>query len=304
MAGKNMNYYLMDSIPNGRIKCTLANWTGVAYKIPRLKLVDCKDIKYLKHSGVYFLFSNNDNDKPIVYIGQAGTRKNGEGILTRLKEHYSPHNQRPALTDWYEAVAFTTSDNILGATEISWLENRFCTLAKSVNRYVIKNEIEPNAGNVTEEKESELEEYVSYAIIVMGVLGHLLFEPYIQPQPIPNFTTKASDDSIEFFLEQKMQNSGLTVNASCKRSNEGYIVLKGSIINPKTNEKTCSGVAQKARKQARIDDNNMLLEDMLFQTPSAAAMFATGASANGNIVWKTADGKALKDIEASEASQL
>ena len=54
MAGKNMNYFLMDSTPNGRIKCTLANWTGVAYKIPRVKLVDCKNIDYLKQSGVYF----------------------------------------------------------------------------------------------------------------------------------------------------------------------------------------------------------------------------------------------------------
>jgi len=51
MAGKNMNYFLMDSTPNGRIKCTLANWTGVAYKIPRVKLVDCKNIDYLKQSG-------------------------------------------------------------------------------------------------------------------------------------------------------------------------------------------------------------------------------------------------------------
>ena len=67
MAGKNMNYFLMDSTPNGRIKCTLANWTGVAYKIPRVKLVDCKSIDYLKQSGVYFLFSKSDGDKPLVY---------------------------------------------------------------------------------------------------------------------------------------------------------------------------------------------------------------------------------------------
>ena len=62
MAGKNMNYFLMDSTPNGRIKCTLANWTGVAYKIPRVKLVDCKNIDYLKQSGI-FPFSKGD-DKP------------------------------------------------------------------------------------------------------------------------------------------------------------------------------------------------------------------------------------------------
>ena len=120
MAGKNMNYFLMDSAPNGRIKCTLANWTGVAYKIPRVKLVDCKNIDYLKQSGVYFLFSKGDGDKPLVYVGQSGARKNGEGILNRLKEHHA--SPKLGLEDWYEAIAFMTSNNIFGATEISWLK--------------------------------------------------------------------------------------------------------------------------------------------------------------------------------------
>jgi len=301
MTGKNMNYFLMDGNPNGRIKCTLANWTGVAYRVPRVKLVDCKSIDYLKQSGVYFLFCKDDNGKPLVYVGQAGTRKNGEGILNRLKEHHASPKQ--GLENWYEAVAFTTSNNIFGATEISWLENCFCTLAKNANRYAIKNEIEPSAGNVTEEKESELEEYVDYAKIVMGVLGHLLFEPFIQTRTTQDTGAYANDDSIEFYLEQKIQNSGLTIQASCKRSSEGYIVLKGSVINPRLNEKTCSGIVKRAREQANIE-NNVLLEDMLFPSPSAAAMFVTGASANGYAVWKTTDGKTLKDIEASEANEL
>ncbi|HPX33376.1 MAG TPA: methionine sulfoxide reductase, partial [Erysipelotrichaceae bacterium] len=70
------------------------------------KLVDCKNIDYLKQSGVYFLFSKGDGDKPLVYVGQSGTRKNGEGILNRLKEHHASPKQ--GLEDWYEAVAFTT----------------------------------------------------------------------------------------------------------------------------------------------------------------------------------------------------
>jgi len=40
--GKSINLYLMDGSPTGRIKCTLANWTGVAYKIPRTELDKCK----------------------------------------------------------------------------------------------------------------------------------------------------------------------------------------------------------------------------------------------------------------------
>ena len=44
----------MDGEVTGRIKCTLSNWTGVAYKIPRSHLDKCKDRQDLKQSGVYF----------------------------------------------------------------------------------------------------------------------------------------------------------------------------------------------------------------------------------------------------------
>jgi hypothetical protein len=302
MSGKNMNYFLMDGTPNGRIKCTLANWTGVAYKIPRIKLVDCKNIDYLKQSGVYFLFSKGNGDKPLVYVGQSGTRKNGEGILNRLKEHHASPKQ--GLEDWYEAIAFTTSNNIFGATEISWLENRFFSLAVNANRYEAKNGNEPNAGNVTEEKESELEEYVEYAKIVMGVLGHLVFEPLVQNRTSHDTECADNDENLLFYMEQKMQNTGMTVKAKCRRSSEGYIVLRGSVINSKINDKTCSGVAKKARENAKVDENYTLLEDVLFSSPSAASMFVTGASSNGYTAWKTAEGRTLKDVETSEAEEL
>jgi hypothetical protein len=36
--GKSINLFLMDGTATGRVKCTLVNWTGVAYKIPRTDL--------------------------------------------------------------------------------------------------------------------------------------------------------------------------------------------------------------------------------------------------------------------------
>ncbi len=145
---------------------------------------------------------------------------------------------------------------------------------------------------------------MDYAKIVMGVLGHLVFEPLVQGRTIENTEYKASNDYLEFSMEQKMQNSGMTVKANCKRSSEGYIVLQGSTINSKTNEKTCSGIAKKARERAKVDENNILLEDVLFLSPSAASMFVTGASSNGYTAWKTAEGKTLKEVETSEAEEL
>lgn len=69
--GKSINLFLMDGTPNGRIKCTLANWTGVAYKIPRTELDKCKGREDLSQSGVYFLFGTSDQtDYNMVYIAQ------------------------------------------------------------------------------------------------------------------------------------------------------------------------------------------------------------------------------------------
>ena len=134
--GKNIQLFLMDGDAAGRIKCTLANWTGVAFKIPRTELDKCKDRDNLKQSGVYFLFGTSDETgKNVVYIGQAGARKNGEGILNRLQEH----KRNPEKDYWTEAIVFTTSNNSLGPTEISYLENRFCNMALKAKRYDVKN---------------------------------------------------------------------------------------------------------------------------------------------------------------------
>ncbi|WP_229771233.1 MULTISPECIES: GIY-YIG nuclease family protein [Anaerococcus] len=62
----------------------MGNWTGLAYKIPRSYLDKCKDRSDLKQSGIYFLYGKKENDEDEVYIGQAGIRKNGEGVLYRI----------------------------------------------------------------------------------------------------------------------------------------------------------------------------------------------------------------------------
>ena len=77
---------------------------------------------------------------------------------------------------WTEAVVFTTSNNSFGPMEISYLEKRFANMSDAAKRYIVKNNNEPTLGNITEEKESELEEFIDYAKVVMGIFGHKVFE--------------------------------------------------------------------------------------------------------------------------------
>lgn len=292
--GKTIQLYLMDSVSKGRIKCTLANWTGIAYKIPRTELEKAKSIDYLKQSGVYFLFSTSDETQEnIVYIGQAGTRKNGEGILNRLQEH----KRNPDKDYWTEAVAFTTTNNTFGPTEISYLENQFTKLAIDSKRYIVKNSNEPSLGHVTEEKESELEEYINYAKIVIGALGYRIFEPIIEsPEIITTVLAPTPEPLLSLILNQGKKEK---IIAHGKQTNEGFVILKGSKIKSST-VKSVPTKALKDRKRANLDDNFVLLEDMLFNSPSSAASFVTGYAINGKDAWKDEQGRSLNEIEKLE----
>ena len=295
--GKSINLFLMDGDANGRIKCTITNWTGVAYKIPRTELDQCKERNDLKQSGVYFLFGNSDETgKGVVYIGQAGTRKNGEGILYRLMEH----KRNPEKDYWTEAIVFTTSNNSFGPTEISYLENRFCKLAIEARRYEVKNSNDPTPGNITEEKESEMEEFIDYSKVIMGALGYKLFEPIINKSCIEKQDTQkiVEADQIPLCLERVIENVG-KVEANGIQTSEGFVVLSGSRISPQ-DDNTIPTVIKERRQSAPIDTNGILKEDLLFTSPSYAAMFVIGKSANGLTSWKTQDGKTLKSLENEE----
>lgn len=289
----------MDGTPNRRIKCTLSNWTGVAYRIPRTELEKCKGRNDISQSGVYFLFGTSDQTgENVIYIGQAGIRKNGEGILYRLQEH----KRNPDKDYWTEAVVFTTSNNSFGPTEISYLETRFCALAIEAKRYTVKNGNDPTPGNITEEKESELEEFIDNSKIVMGTLGYKVFEKLAETKELPQQIEMPNDNDLLLHLKRKSKKSGLIIEANCKQTNEGFVVLKGSHIEIIDSDSIPPAIKE-TRKKAPIDQNGILQEDILFRSPSYAAAFVIGGHANGLIEWKTENGKTLKERENSEDSQ-
>ncbi|WP_418968487.1 GIY-YIG nuclease family protein [Alloscardovia omnicolens] len=287
--GKSINLFLMDGTPSGLIKSTLANWTGLAYKIPRTLLAQAKHIDFLNQTGVYFLFGEDEETgNPQCYVGQAGIRKNGKGIHCRLDEH-----KRSAKEGWWTAaIAFTTSNNSFGPTEISYLENRFYNMAAEAGRYQTKNGNDPNPGNITEEKESELEEYIDYAKIVMGALGYKLFEPLREMSQAQELEPESASNEPVLYLKYGQ------AQATGQRTAEGFVVFAGSRISLQLTKSAGKAVEKHRERYAeKIDQQGILLTDLLFSSPSAAASFVGGASLNGNAFWKTEDGTSLGQLE-------
>ena len=289
---KNINMFLMDGEVTGKIKCTLSNWTGVIYKIPRIQLVDLKSRDEMKQSGIYFLFGRDeDKQKDMIYIGQATTRKNGEGVLLRIQEH-----TRDTHADYFnDVIILTTQNNSFGPTEISYLENKFTQLAKEAGRYIVKNGNDPNPGNVTEEKESELDEIIENTLMIIGTLGYRVFVPK---------TKKVSQDLIDnhstyLYLKRKTKKSNKVIEATCEQTTEGFVVLEGSQVEIMDSPSLPASLKEMRQNliASQVIQDGVLKEKQLFSSPSYVAAFLLGLQTNGRTDWKNQDGRTLKELE-------
>lgn len=289
---KNINMFLMDGEVTGIIKCTLSNWTGVIYKIPRIQLADLKSRDEMKQSGIYFLFGRDeDKQKDVTYIGQATNRKNGEGVLLRVQEH-----TRDIHADYFnDVIILTTQNNSFGPTEISYLENRFTQLAKEAGRFIVKNGNEPNSRNVTEEKQSELDEVVENTLMIVGTLGYRVFVPMTKKA----WQNISGGNSTHFYLKRKTKKSNRMIEAVCEQTSEGFVVLEGSQVEM-IDSPTLPTSLKELRKElmeANVIKDGILQENQLFSSPSYAATFLLGMPTNGRTDWKNQDGKTLKELE-------
>ncbi|MFA6739764.1 MAG: GIY-YIG nuclease family protein, partial [Bacilli bacterium] len=217
--GKNINLYIKDGIS----KCTIKNWIGVVYIVPRTLVEVGKQIDNLNRSGVYLLLGTTEKDEDAVYIGQADIRKNEKGVLHRIIE---PHK---SIDYWTESIIFTTVDNSLGATELNYLEYRLHEIALDADRCKVTNGGAPHKGSLPEEKEDEMEDFIDFIRMVVRALGRKVFEPMV---------TRVPENPIE---DQIFRSKGKKASALAKITDDGIVVLKGSQL--------AEGVTRSAPKQ-------------------------------------------------------
>lgn len=284
---KTVMLYLMDGTPTGRMKCSLSNWIGVVYLIPRADLGKCKDRPELNQTGVYLLFGTNEKTgDELAYVGQARERKNGNGVLGRIAEHVGEEK----LDYFTHAVVIITSNDSFGPTEISYLENSFYQQALKAARVQVTNGNDPSPGKVTEEKQAELEEFINYAKIAIGSLGYHLFdEVATNTRSVP----QTENESLLFLNSSSASGKG-------RQTSEGFVVFKGAKLSEGLTASCPDTIKRLREKYANRIENGELTEDTLFSSPSAAAGFLMGSSANGRLHWRDAQNVSLAELEARE----
>lgn len=284
--GKSIELFLVNGTADSLITAELSNWNGKAIKIPRIEVTSCSRAD-ISQAGVYFLFCKEDDGTDSVYIGEA------ENVKERLVQHLRDYQSEKEKFYWNTAVIFVGSD--LNKALIRYLENRFVEIARSCKRYKV---LTKNTYRNTVMKEAQIavmEEFVDDVKILINALGYKVLDPLLQIG-----TDATTNDEEELFII----NIGST-SATGMVTSEGFVVLKGAVVNEKTSAKSLSAGMKKLRDKIFADgrvENMTTTEDILFSSSSAAADFVLGYSASGPRTWKTKDGRALKEIEDSAMS--
>jgi len=277
--GKTIKIFLIDGDPNGRMSCELSNWTGKAYKIPRIKIKDCSDRGDLQSTGVYLLFGRNDEGKEQVYIGEA------ESILKRLNQHL---NQKDF---WNETVVFISKDDNLNKAHIKYIENRLHEIAKEANRYIIENSTTPTQSSISESDRAEMEEFIDNIKMLVNTLGHKVFDEKRE--------LKSKSKREIFYIKGTRGAEG-----QGEQTSDGFVVFKGSKAAGNTVASmtlSLNNMRQKLVNESIIvkkDGYFEFPEDHIFSSPSTAASIVLGRNANGLMEWKLKDGRSLKEIES------
>lgn len=284
--GKSIELFLANGTADSLIIAELSNWNGKAIKIPRIEVTACNRDD-ITQAGVYFLFCKEDDGSDSVYIGES------ENVKERLIQHLRDYQSEKESYYWSTAVIFIGRD--LNKALIRYLENRFVEIARASKRYSI---LTKNTYGNTVMKESQvavMEEFINNVKILINALGYKVLEPLVQP----NSSNATADDEMLFI-------SSGSVNATGRVTAEGFVVYGGSILDNKSSVSSLSSGMKKLRRELIESDkveDNIIKENILFSSSSAAASFVLGYSVSGPQRWKTKDGRTLKELEEKETGK-
>ncbi len=261
--GKSIELFFVNGTSDGVITAELRNWSGKAIKIPRTEVGKYVNSE-LSGVGVYLLYCIDDDGNEKIYVGES------EDVEKRLKQHISDYDKEKESFYWSSAIAFV--DNRLDKAEIRYIENSLANEIYDNNPTRLLTKSTYNNTNLKDSQIAVAEEFTEHAKTLLDALGMKLVDV------APKIERK----------EQILHCKGKDANANGFYSNNGFTVLKNSVI---TKETVPSFGANYCRIRNELIENKTIVEckfvkDFEFKSPSAAAAVVLGREANGKLEWK------------------
>lgn len=247
--------------------------TMTTYVIPRPLLAEAKKISNTNRPGIYYLISENDNNKIAqLYVGQT---RNG---IIRLDDHNRSKDF------WNKAIMFLADSKTFTLDMISGLEAYAINKATDAKRYKVENTVNPKY-EIDEYDLPLIEEVYEEIRFIMATQGYKL---------------ESSENSINEANTLHTTRNG--VKAFGAYDGDHFEVLEGSQIDFSRRVKL---EKYNAQREKLLNDGDIIADkngvyilkvSLEFNTPSGASDFVLGGSTNGWIEWKNREEKTLDEI--------
>ncbi|MYA02729.1 MAG: GIY-YIG nuclease family protein [Chloroflexi bacterium] len=280
--------------PQGLWVLTKIHWNGVGLFFPRARLEKARERSELNRTGVYVLWNDDDQLRPIIYVGQS------EDVSRRLKEHFSDEKM-----DWWtRAAAFTTKDNAFNQAHARFLEWALTQRAREENRCELQNRITPSKPSISEADEADTSRFLEDVLQCLPLAGLRAFEALVP--------AGHDGDSERGNLTLCLDRPVIGIQARAIPGVADFTVLKGAQVRrdeelPKgfTNEHP----GYRALRSKLIEDGTIadqggehyvLKEDWTFSSPSQANVVIAGHPMHPYQVWKDSSGRTWNAILRDE----
>ena len=247
--------------------------TMTTYVIPRSLLAEARGISGINRPGIYYLINESDDNKIAqIYIGQT---RNG---VVRLDDH----NRQKDF--WNKAIMFLAESKTFTLDMISGLEKFAIIKAQESKRYKVENTVVPKY-EIDEYDLASVEEIYDEIQFIMATLGYKMND--------------AKQGRKQTDILHTTRNG---IAAFGVYDGEKFEVLEGSQVS----DTLYSSIPPKIGEQRKIAEKNgdvvkensryILKKSLSFSSPSTAASFVLGTSANGWTEWKNNEGKTIDEI--------
>ena len=275
---KTIQIFLPGGEPQGIRIAEVTTRIIKAIEVPRSLLSDFFAMPEASQVGVYFLFGENEDGNPQIYVGQTSNVKLRLGSHNRKKEF------------WDRAVVIISRTNSLTQTHAVFLEWFCLKECRTVGRFQDENGNSASKPHTPPPLEADCLEIFDTLKTLVGTLGYPAFESIIK------HVDESQDKETYICDRREAQGKGLFTP-------EGFVILSGS---RGLSDLTPSAGDLLHRRRERLINNGVAKyeggafvfeKDYLFRSPSSAASVLMGRRANGWTSWKLPDGRTLDEVK-------
>lgn len=281
--GKSIRVYLVDGTASGIRTAEVVNWTGLILVAPRTRLADIGRRIETKGTGVYILVGDSDEggSRKKIYVGEA------DSLIDRLKGHARNESKE----FWTETILVTSKDPNVTKAHARFLESHLIRIAQQSGRAIVENgTLGTSIESITlpESDISDMTEFLEQVRLVLPVVGFDFLEP--------SFAARLSESQSEGTNAPIFELKQGKYRAKAREIDGKFVVLRGSLGRKKAQPSWTffkNGRAELVRDGllAESEDNDCLVfvEDVPFNSPSAASSAVLARNSNGRQMWKVAD---------------